>query len=193
MSFTPASNVRRRGAEMPPPRKIDLLPEQLRGWLQEALKARGFAGYEGLAEDLNFKLEEAGVELRIGKSALHAYGQEFKDYARWQSDAQDEMRAFLTDATTSDEVDVTSALFQQLTTIAFRMQMAMASEGGLPDPKGLKDLTTALNNLTRSTELRDKIAAEQRKADGAKLDAAVASGDIEATAARKAREIMGFE
>jgi hypothetical protein len=69
---------------VPPPRKVDLLPPELRGWLQEELRARGFGGYEELAEALNFRLEEEGVELRIGKSALHAYGSEFREYAQMQ-------------------------------------------------------------------------------------------------------------
>ena len=57
---------------MPPPRKVDLLPAELKGWLRDELIARGFADYEALAEDLNFRLEEAGLELRIQKSAIHA-------------------------------------------------------------------------------------------------------------------------
>ena len=60
---------------MPPPRKVDLLPSELRGWLQDELRSRGFAGYEDLAEALNFRLDEAGLELRIGNSAIHSYGQ----------------------------------------------------------------------------------------------------------------------
>ncbi len=35
---------------MPPPRKVDLLPADLKRYLQEALKERGFAGYEELAK-----------------------------------------------------------------------------------------------------------------------------------------------
>ena len=59
---------------MPPPKKVDLLPSELKRWLQDALKERGFAGYEDLAGELNFRLEEDGLELRIQKTALHAYG-----------------------------------------------------------------------------------------------------------------------
>lgn len=147
---------------MPPPRKIDLLPAELRRWLQEELKARGFAGYEELAEALNFRLEDEGFELRIGKSAIHAYGKEFQNYAAMQEQAQDEIRAFLEEASLKDEVDVTSALFQQLTTIQWRLQMAMADPDKLPDPRGIKDLTSALNNLIRSTSLRDEIAKSVR-------------------------------
>ncbi|KAF0674360.1 hypothetical protein PMES_03346, partial [Profundibacterium mesophilum KAUST100406-0324] len=117
-------------------------------------------------------------------------GSDFRDYARAQEQAQDEIRAFLAEASLSEEIDVTRALFQQLTTLQFRMQMTLAS--GDIDPRGMKDLTTALNNLIRSTELRDKIAAEERQVQSAKLDAAVASGDIDTAAAARARAIMGF-
>lgn len=177
---------------MPPPRKIDLLPAELRRWLQDALKERGFSGYEELAEDLNFRLETEGLELRIGKSAIHAYGQEFQQYAVMQEQAQDEIRAFLEEASLKEEVDVTSALFQQLTTIQWRLQMMMADPDQLPDPRGMKDLTTALNNLIRSTSLRDGILRAERAAQSDKLDQAVAAGEIDKAAAEKAREIMGF-
>lgn len=177
---------------MPAPRKIDLLTTELRRWLQEELKAQGFGGYERLAERLAFRCEEAGLELRIGKSALHAYGSEFREYAVMQEQAQDEIRAFMTQMTAGQEVDVTSALFQQLTTIAFRAQMAIARGEQEIDARGLKDLTSALNNLIRSTDLREKIAAEERRAAAAKLDGAVATGAIDAEAAQRAREIMGF-
>jgi len=177
---------------MPQPRKIDLLPSELRGWLQEELRARGFAGYEDLAEALNFRLEEAGLELRVGKSALHAYGQEFRDYARMQDQAQEEIRTFLEEASLKEEVDVTSALFQQLTTIQWRLQMMLSDPDAMPDPRGMKDLTTALNNLIRSTSLRDGILRAEREAQSARLDEAVADGAIDEAAAAKAREIMGF-
>ena len=177
---------------MPSPRKVDQLPAELRRWLQEELRVRGFGGYEDLAEALNARCEEEGLEVRIGKSALHAYGSEFREYALMQEQSQDEIKAFLRQMTAGQEVDVTSALFQQLTTIAFRLQMNVARGEVEVDAKGLKDMTTALNNLIRSTDLREKIAAEERKVAGAKLDGAVASGAIDADAARRAREIMGF-
>lgn len=177
---------------MPPPRKIDRLPSELRNRLNEALKTSGFSGYEQIAEELNFWLEEEGLDLRIGKSAVHAYGQEFQEYAKLQERAQDEIRTFLQEASLSEEVDVTSALFQQLTTIQWRLQMAMADPDKLPDPRGMKDLTSALNNLIRSTSLREEIAQSVRNEMARKLDEAVEAGDVETEAAERAREIMGF-
>ena len=177
---------------MPPRRKIDLLPREFRQWLQDELKDRGFSGYDELTEALNFRLADEGLELRIGKTAVHAYGQEFQQYAVMQEQAQDEIRAFLEEASLKEEVDVTSALFQQLTTIQWRLQMMMANPDQLPDPRGMKDLTTALNNLIRSTSLRDGILKAERAAQSERLDQAVASGQIDRAAAEKAREIMGF-
>ena len=187
-----ASSAPGRGRNMPPRRKIDLLPPELRRWLQEELKERGFSGYEDLTEALNFRLEGEGLELRVGKSAVHAYGQEFQDYATMQEQAQDEIRTFLEEASLKDEVDVTSALFQQLTTIQWRLQMMMADPDNLPDPRGVKDLTTALNNLIRSTTLRDGILKAEQAKQTERLEQAVEAGDIDKEAARKAREIMGF-
>lgn len=175
---------------MPPPRKIDRLPEELRRWLQEELRARNFSDYEALAEDLSARCDEEGLEIRIGKSAIHAYGQEFRDYARAQEQAQEEIRVFLEEASLTDEANVTKALFQQLTTLQWRLQMTMA-KGGV-DPRGMKDLTTALNNLIRSTSLRDAIVKADREAQAAKLDAALDAGDITTDFRQQAREIMGF-
>lgn len=177
---------------MPPRRKIDLLPSEFRHWLQDELKERGFSQYDELTEALNFRLAEEGLEMRIGKTAVHAYGAEFQQYAEMQEKAQDEIRSFLEESSLRDEVDVTSALFQQLTTIQWRLQMKMADPDSMTDPRGMKDLTTALNNLIRSTSLRDGILKAERLAQSEKLDQAVAAGDIDIAAAAKAREIMGF-
>lgn len=177
---------------MPPRRKIDLLPKEFRQWLQDELKARGFSGYADLTEALNWRLEEEGMELRIGRTAVHAYGQEFQEYADMQEKAQDEIRAFLEEASLKEEVDVTSALFQQLTTIQWRLQMVLSDPKQLPDPRGMKDLTTALNNLIRSTSLREGILKAERAAQSERLEQAVVAGEIDQMAAEKAREIMGF-
>jgi hypothetical protein len=177
---------------MPAPRKVDLLPPELKRWLEAELRIRGFAGYEALAEALNWKLEEEGLELRIQKSALHAFGAEYKDFARMQEEVQQEMRAFLIEASMADEAQVTKSLFQQLTAIQWRLQMSMTSEESMPDPRGVKDLTTALNNLIRSTSLRDAILKAERLAQAAKLDQAVAAGEVTEDFRAEARRIMGF-
>ncbi len=178
---------------MPAPRKINLLPPELRLWLEDALKARGYAGYEELADTLNWKLEEAGLELRVQKSALHAFGQDFKAYAERERAIQSEIRAFMHEADLDDEAKVTKGLFQQLVSIQWQLQKQMhADEGALPDAKGMKDLTTALNNLIRSAALRDAIVKTHLKEQAAKLNAAVEAGEVTEDFRSEARRIMGF-
>lgn len=177
---------------MPTPRKIDRLPSQLRMKLIDELKRRGFADYDKLTEDLNFWCEQEGIDIRIGKTAIHAFGQEVRDYVRMQEQSQDEIRAFFEQASMTDEANVQRVLFQQLTSIQYQMQKNLQMSGELVDPKGMKDLTSALNNLIRSTSLREAIVKAERREQSAKLEAAVASGDINAEAAAKARRIMGF-
>ena len=177
---------------MPPPRKIDRLPPELRQKLNEELKRRNFSDYEQIAENLAFWCEEEGIEIRIGKSAIHAYGQEMREFVRMQEQAQDEIRAFLDQASMTDEANAQKALFQQLTGIQWQLQKAMMVSGDLPDPRGMKDLTTALNNLIRSTSLREAIIKAERADQAAKLDAAVEAGKITAGLRQTAREIMGF-
>lgn len=164
---------------MPPPRKIDQLPADTRQWLQDELMARGFGDYENLARDLNVLLEEQDLDITIGKSAIHNYAQDFKSYGEAQKQAQEEIRTFLQEASLQDEVDVTSALFQQLVAIQWKLQMMLANPDMLPDPRGMKDLTSALNNLIRSTSLRDDILKSLQAQQSKTLEKAVDAGDID--------------
>jgi hypothetical protein len=177
---------------MPPRRKIDMLPERVRQRLRDELKARNFSAYEEISDLLNTWLSEEGIDETISRTAVHNYAQDFQEYAEMQEKAQEEIRAFLEEASLKDEVDVTSALFQQLTTLQWKLQMSLADPTKMPDPRGLKDLTTALNNLIRSTSLRDGILEAERRAQSAKLDEAVEAGNLDAQAAADARRIMGF-
>ena len=118
---------------MPPPRKINLLPEELRSWLQDELKARGFADYEALAEALNFRLEEEGLELRIGKSAIHAYGQEYAEFAKLNDEASSWASGWMQDNGLQEEAQRHNVLFQMMTTVAFKVLVSMqmrAQEAG---------------------------------------------------------------
>jgi hypothetical protein len=49
-----------------------------------------------------------------------------------------------------------------------------------------------LKDVMASSGMREKLIADDRKAQAAKLEAAVEAGDIDADAAAKARKIMGF-
>ena len=64
---------------MPAPAKLDLIPPELRAWLREALEARGFAEIVAVTEELNFRLQECGLEVSIGKTAVGRFSKALKD------------------------------------------------------------------------------------------------------------------
>jgi hypothetical protein len=178
---------------MPPPRKIDLLPEELRRWLQDELRERGFSGYEELSEALNFRLEEEGMELRIRKSAIHSFGQEYEAFVKAQEQAAAWAVEWMQGEGLADEAKRHNVLFQMVTTLAFKvMQAQMLKEGDEIDPKELHFLGRMLKDVMQSSGIREQLIAADRKAQSEKLDKAVAAGEIDAQAAEDARRIMGF-
>ena len=178
---------------MPPPRKIDLLPAELRLWLQEELRARGFGQYEDLAEALNFRLEEAGMDLRIRKSAIHDFGSEYKEFVRLQEQASDWAKEWLGDMGMEDQAQRQNVLFQMLTTLAFKvMQAEVAKNGPEISPQNLHFLARMMKDVMSSSGIVQAMRERERKEQSAKLDAAVEAGDLDAEAAAKARRIMGF-
>lgn len=178
---------------MPPPRKIDLLPSEFRTQLQEELRASGFADYEGIAERLNFRLEEAGMELRIQKSAIHAFGTEYKEFVRLQEQASDWAKEWLGDMGMEDQAQRQNVLFQMLTTLAFKvMQKEVEKEGDEISPQNLHFLARMMKDVMSSSGIVQAMQEKDRKLQSAKLDAAAASGEITDDFRQKAREIMGF-
>ncbi|SMH35948.1 phage protein Gp27 family protein [Maritimibacter sp. HL-12] len=191
---------------MPPPRKVDLLPDELRAWLKDALQERGFAGYEDLADDLNAMLEGRGLELRIGKSALHSFGQEHREFVKYQEEASRWAADWMQGNGLEEEAKRHNVLFQMITTLAFKVMMGMQNKSADEiDPKELHFLGRMLKDVMASSGIREKLVEEERKriAEEARaaamaevtdrLDEAEAEGGSMADAARKAREIMGFE
>lgn len=147
---------------MPPPRKVDLLPEELRQWLHDALKARGFAGFEDLADELNAKLEDEGVALSIGKSALHAYSQEYQDFVQYQREASTWAEGWMQEEGLADEAQRHSVLFQMVTTLAFKFMRDKAG-GGDVGAMDLHFIGKLLKDIMASSGLREKLLAEERK------------------------------
>lgn len=178
---------------MPPPRKIDLLPDELRDWLKDAMRARGFGDWEALADELNDRLEAEGLELRVQKSALHAYGQEYREFVKYQEEASAWAAGWMAEQGLEEEAKRHNVLFQMITTLAFKvMQSQMTKDGETIDPKDLHFLGRLMKDVMASSGIREKLIEEDRKALATRLDDAVAAGDFQEDAARKAREIMGF-
>lgn len=185
---------------MPPPRKVDLLPAELKEWLTEALVKRGFADIIDVTEELNFRLEERGEELQLGKSAVGEFSKALKD----QREAFSMAETLLGDMDVEAEGDMHKMLMQMIATSAVHMMRHVREGDGHLEPKDLMSLARMLKDLMQSAGIREKLLAEERervaeearraeRAEQAKrLDAAASAGRINAEAAQAAREVMGF-
>lgn len=185
---------------MPAPRKIDLIPAEFRDWLGEELMARGFGGIVDVTDALNFRLEEAGIEVRIGKSAVGEHSKLLKD----QREAFAMAETLLDDMDLKAEGEMHRVLMQMIATSAMQMMRSVREGDGHLEPKDLASLGKMLKDLMGSTQTREnllegeraRIAAEAREAQRAELDAALSEGaergDVTKEAMEAARRLMGF-
>ena len=149
---------------MPPPRKIDLIPADLRTWLQDELKERGFGGYVDLTAALNDRLAARGEEIRVGKSAVHAYGQEYEMMARAQEEASSWAVSWMEGNGLEEEAKRHNVLFQMITTLAFKvMKSQMLKEGDQINPQELAFIGKLMKDVMTSSGLREKMSADQEK------------------------------
>lgn len=181
---------------MPAPRKIDRIPAELRERLKATLAERGFGDIVAVTEDLNYWLEDAGLELTIGKTAVGEFAKLLKD----QREAFSMAETLLADMDIAAEGDLHRTLMHMIAASAMKMIQAVRAEDGHLDPKDLMALGRMLKDLMQSAGLREKLLDDERKRiveavkaeQASKLEAAVASGDVDRSAADKARAIMGF-
>jgi len=177
---------------MPVPKKLDLIPEALRKQLEAALMARGFSDIIKVTEELNFWLEAEGLELRIGKTAVG----EFSLLLKRQRDAFSIASHVMAEMEVGEENAIYQTLFQLIAAQAVHLVKAMTDADQVIKPQDLHFLGKMLKDLMSAAGINEKLTQEVEKRLKAKQDqqltAAVASGDIDAEAAAKARRIMGF-
>lgn len=179
---------------MPSPKKVNLLPPEFRKWLEESLLANGFSDYYALADALNKKLADAGMELTIQKSSLGKFGIEYREFVKIQREASEWAKAWISEADVGDDVQRHNVLFQMSTSLSFR---SMCSEMVKPpdeiDYKKLQAIGRIMRDLMASAETRQQLVADERRMLAEKFTEAMAAGNIDVRAAEKARQIMGFE
>lgn len=144
---------------MPTPAKLDLIPTELRVWLAEELKARGFAEIVDVTEALNFRLEEEGMELTVGKTAVGKFSKSLK----MQREAFAFAEVLLSDLDIQAEGELHKVLLQMIATSAVQyMRTAQEADEDI-DPKDLMNLGRMLKDLMHSSGLREKLLDDERK------------------------------
>ncbi|NIZ13921.1 phage protein Gp27 family protein [Phaeobacter sp. HF9A] len=145
---------------MPPPKKLDLIPLEFRQRLAMVLQERGFSDIVAVTEDLNFWLQEAGQEIRIGKSAVGEYSKLLKD----QRDAFAMAETLLGDLDIEQESTMHKVLMQMIATAAFQMMNAVAEKDDAKwDPKSLAHLSRMLKDLMQSAGLRERLREDEER------------------------------
>ncbi|SDY55146.1 phage protein Gp27 family protein [Citreimonas salinaria] len=144
---------------MPAPAKLDLIPPELRQWLAEELAQRGFGDIVDVTEALNFRLEEAGLEVSVGKSAVGRFSKALKD----QREAFAMAETLLSDLDIEAEGELHRVLMQMIATSAVHMMQSVREEDGHLEPKDLMALGRMLKDLMASSGMREKLLEDERR------------------------------
>ncbi|RMH86407.1 DUF3486 family protein [Pseudomonas sp. AOB-7] len=167
---------------MPPRSKVGQLPPEVKSWLDQALVENNFSGYELLSAELT----ERGY--RIGKSALHAYGQDFEGRLSALKMASEQAKAVVA-AAPDEEGAVNEALMRLVQEHLFKL--LLADDGKFDLPKVAK----AVAELGRASVVQKKWQSEVRskaEAAAAQVEKIARRGGLNAdTVAEIRREILG--
>jgi hypothetical protein len=144
---------------MPPPKKLDLVPDELRQRLAQLLQDRGFGDLMDVTDELNSWLEERGEQLTIGKSAVGEFSKLLKD----QRDAFAMAETMLADLDIEGESNMHKVLMQMIATAAFQMMQSMSEKDEDFDPKSLANLSRMLKDLMQSAGMREKLREDERR------------------------------
>lgn len=152
---------------MPARSRVEVMPEDDKAWLDQALVKGNFSGYEALAE----ALEKRGFS--ISKSALHRYGSKFEERIAQLRMATEQAKAVV-QATPDDAGDMTEALMRLVQQKVFNVLVECEID---PTKADLGKLTLQVARLARSSVPLRKYAAEVKAKLGRVIDSATAAAE----------------
>lgn len=181
------------------PRRSSMLqlPDEIRERLNARLVQAGFSNYDVLLDWLNDQIKEAGIELRISRTALWRHGKKFEDRLEKMRVATEQAKA-LSEGSDDDQGDMNEALIRLVQTQTFEILMELGDE---PDPAALNKIGLMVARLTRASvkvkewrnEVREEL--ERKTAAAAEKVAALAgkSGLSPSVASQIRAEILGIK
>ena len=155
---------------MPPRSKVEQLPAAIKQWLDAQLVDSSFAGYELLEREVNQRLQEAGADFTIGKSAIHRYGSAFEDKLKSLKLVSQQAKAMI-DANPDDEDAVSQALIRMTQEKLFNVVLDLQVD---PTKLNLAGITRAIADLARASISNKKYAAEVKTRAVAALESVTA-------------------
>ncbi|NDV20932.1 DUF3486 family protein [Pseudodesulfovibrio sp. JC047] len=138
---------------MPRRSAVDMLPKEVKEWLDRALADGGFADYRLLADEL----KDRGFE--ISKSAVHRYGQKFEDRLASLKMVTEQSRAIVM-ANPDDDNAINEALQRLTQEKMFDVLLTMEID---PAKVNLASLAKSVAELGRASVTQKKYAEEVRQ------------------------------
>lgn len=137
---------------MPKRSSVEILPKELKEWLDAELLKRGFADYLQLAADLKAK----GAD--VSKSSLHRYGSKFEERMAQLKVSVDQAKALVA-ASPDDEGAMSEALIRLTQDKLFQILVDLEVD---PNKVNLSGLTRSIAELARSSVGQKKWQMETR-------------------------------
>lgn len=148
------------------------LPREILDEFNARLVAGGFSDYDGMTAWINGRLAEAGLELKLSRSAVYRYGSEFQE--RFEADMQESRQLYhVAKASLENNEDpegvVREATIRTLQTRLLRLSVALReAEKAGDDPHLLAETTSkiarAVSDLGRADIASKKWNVEREKA-----------------------------
>jgi len=152
---------------MPAPALIPRLPSEIRAWLDEQLRVRGFGDYEALTGALNARLAAHGLTVTLSMQTVGRYGLGLKQKVARIQAATIAAQAIAA-AAPDDEAQQSAAVTSLLSTEMFEQLMTLDDAQGMDDQAQRIDLIAraarAHADLTRASIAQRKWAGEVRRA-----------------------------
>lgn len=155
-----------------------MLPPEIKTELNHLLIERGFSGYDEMAEWLNRRLAEAGLEITFSRSGLHRYGQSFEEKIARVKAATD-MAVSLTDQVGDDAGKMSDAVVRMYQEKLFNVLLDMDDLDA--ENIDFVKLGRAIADITRSSVSQKKFMSEVKK----KAEQAVKNIEIKAAGTGK--------
>ncbi|WP_375227519.1 phage protein Gp27 family protein [Roseobacter sp. S98] len=144
---------------MPPPKKLDLVPEEFVERLKQMLSDRGFSDIIEVTEEFNTLLEVDGISIRVGKTAVGNFSKMLKD----QREAFSMAETLLSDMDLEAESDMHRTLMTMIATSAMQMMRSVREGDGHLPAGDLMNLGRMLKDLMGSSAVREKLLEDDRK------------------------------
>lgn len=177
---------------MPRVAALDLVPSEVRAWIDRELPRRGWGDYEALTAELNERLSAHGLTLSVARASLGRYGAALKrriETIRASTEAAKSIAEAAPDEEDARSAAVLSLVQSDLFEVLLRLQEAQDEADPAERVELLAKAGRAIADITRGSLAQKRWAADVKKRLAEDMVRAV-ERDGGAVTADRLRELM---